>query len=421
MRMLIISHNCTNSNSNMGLTIKSIIKNLNNVEISQLFFRDEMPDESCCKSWFKITDKEVLKNIFFQKNIGKSLISKNENLSIGEQNHLKQSIVKNKNCLLIFRDILWSMSKWKSLNLKQWLDEQKPEIIIYFAGPSIFSYKITFWVAKYLNIPIVYFYTDDYYWDNSDCYNIFYKIQHFRIKKIMKKAIKLSPYIITVTELMNRDYKSLFFDAKIHTYYPVPTLKKYTENKKVNLFTYAGNLGLGRWKSLIDIADILQTINPSYFINVYSSCNDEEIIDKLANHKCIKWKGYVKSSEISKIISESKFALFVEDMTGKYYERVKYSFSTKICDILNSNTCLMMYGPKGIAPIEYCLNHQCAYVITDKSNLLQRLTCILNNEGMINPIIASANNLININHDAKRNGIKLIGFLQKVIDQKGDM
>ena len=59
MKIMIISHNCTNSLSNMGLTIKSIVKNISDIQVCQLYIKSSFPDENVCTSWFLLSDNMV--------------------------------------------------------------------------------------------------------------------------------------------------------------------------------------------------------------------------------------------------------------------------------------------------------------------------------------------------------------------------
>lgn len=421
MKVLIISHNCTNSLTNMGLTIKSIIKNLPTMQACQLYIKSSFADENICTSWFLLSDNMVLRNILNRKNIGEEIgfdkIDKLKSRNISKST--KTNNINEKERKLLLRDMIWKFSKWKTDSLKDWMEKESPEIIIVFPGQSLFIYSITKYVSKYLNIPVVYFYTDDYYYYQPKTKSFFYKVQHNRIKKRMNKYLSENANIVTITDLMRDDYKSLFPSANTISYLSVPTLIKEKKKQEEYDFVYLGSLSHGRWKTLIEIGKVLDDLNGKYKLDIFSGCTEQEIIDNFENINSIHFHGYVNSSKVSKIIAKSKIALHVEDITGKYIDRVKYTFSTKIADILNSDTCLMIVAPRDIALTKYCIDNDCAYVITDKNNLKDRINKIMENDELRNNYIIKASEIVRKNHNAYINGKKLEKYLNDIINKEG--
>ena len=82
--------------------------------------------------------------------------------------------VKEKTLLL--RDLVWKVSKWKTDSLKHWVKKENPEILIVFPGQSLFVYSITKYISKLQSIPVVFFYTDEYYYYLPKIKSILYKL-----------------------------------------------------------------------------------------------------------------------------------------------------------------------------------------------------------------------------------------------------
>lgn len=423
MKIMIISHNCTNSLSNMGLTIKSIVKNISDIQVCQLYIKSSFPDENVCTSWFLLSDNMVLRNIVYRKNIGKEIFFDNANIyknkTIMEKRQSKNINVKEKTLLL--RDLVWKVSKWKTDSLKHWVKKENPEILIVFPGQSLFVYSITKYISKLQSIPVVFFYTDEYYYYLPKIKSILYKVQHNRIKRKMKQSLSNNANIIAITDLMRDDYRILFPSANIMSYLSVPTLKRLKKTNEEYDFVYLGNLSLGRWRTLVEIGKVLDNLNKKYKLDIFSECTEKVIIDSFNNINSIYFHGYVNSLEVSEIISKSKVALHVEDITGEYFERVKYSFSTKIADILNSDTCLMILAPKNIALTEYCINNDCAYVVTDKKRLKDKIIKIMEDDDLRSNYIIKANEIVKENHNVCTNSEKLKKFLVDIINKEGGL
>lgn len=413
---LIISHNCMNSNTNMGLTMKAIFRSVEDINFFQLYFKDGSPDEQIAKEYFCIDDKLVLKNIIKRKNIGELKDINNRNVISDFTN--TSSFKRNKNSLLMLRDIVWKIGCWKTEKLVKWVKSTEIDFIVYFSGPSCFSYDVTLFIAKLLNVPVITFFTDDYYLNKFDN-SLLSLIQYKRVKKRVERIIKYSSNCIFVTENMEKDYKKVFSNLHSMTYLSVPTLSRSDYSDDIYDLVYLGNVSLDRWKSLLTIGKTLNEINintkNNYRLNIYSGCTDKKIIDAFKDCESIEFKGSVPSIDVIRIINSSRIALFVEDFSDLYMKRVKYSFSTKIADILASNTCLFAYGPSGIAPIDYLKDKQCACIVTNESKLYSSILDLLTNEVKRKKYIDVAHKVIDENHTIMKNNIILGNFFDETI------
>ena len=161
MKVLVISHNCFSRIYNNGKTLSAICSAFDKKELCQLYFTPQgEPYYDRCEDYYLITDKNALKSIFCRTKCGKIINSNNllykksENIS---SSHSKQTSLK-----LLLRSLMWQFSAWCTRDLKEWLFNQKPEIIFYVGGNSVFSHKVAIEISKMLNIPLATYFTDDY-------------------------------------------------------------------------------------------------------------------------------------------------------------------------------------------------------------------------------------------------------------------
>jgi chlorite dismutase len=82
--------------------------------------------------------------------------------------------------------------------------------------------------------------------------------------------------------------------------------------------------------------------------------------------------------EIKVILNEADIVLHVESFEKEQMEAVKYSFSTKIIDCLQSGSVVVGIGPSGIASIEYLRRVPGTIIIDTERTLEERIEEVLN-------------------------------------------
>ena len=63
MKVLIISHNPITTYQSMGKTMLSLFSAFDRSELCQLYIYPTLPDIDVCDSYFRITDRDVLKSL----------------------------------------------------------------------------------------------------------------------------------------------------------------------------------------------------------------------------------------------------------------------------------------------------------------------------------------------------------------------
>jgi len=427
MKVLIISHNPITDYQNMGKTLLSIFKSFNGEELIQLYFYPTVPNIKKCSSYFRITDKDVLNNIFVRKDIGQEIpldiIDANNTLY---ENNKIETLYKNKNnkktIRRFIRDCVWFLGKWYSKNLQNWLIEEKPDLVFYAAGDSIFSYKIALKISNALKIPLFSYFCDDYFfYVNSK--SIIYKLHHNFLKFFIKKVIKQSMTVITISDQLTKAYKDVFKKEKIITLMTGSNIK-FDENKFENYddlkISYLGNVGLKRNKNLVEIGQALKDINQRYKTNfkisLYTGETDKEILKDFNIQNCIELKDFVKGEDgVKDVMLKSTILLHVESFNKKMINRVKYSVSTKIADSLASGRCLVAYGPNNVSSFEHLINSKAAFIIDKKEELIEKLETILFDKSLRRCYAENGLILAEARHNSEKESLRLKKYIEKVL------
>ena len=421
MKVLVISHNVFCKTSSMGKTLMSYFKGWDDNDIAQFYIHSEIPTDTICKNYYRITDKEMIKSIFTRKC---GTILKKEDIKFdaitsrvdtGRESNIYK-MAKNKTPFFyIARNMWWKFGKWKTKKLFSWVDDFSPDIVFFSSGDCAFMYDIALKLAKYKNIPLVISCMDDYYFHNKNENKLFGKAVHRSFMKSVRKTMDYASCIFPICEKMGRDYGKLF-NKPYHTLPTPSTISQPLNEEKTNAISYIGNMGYKRNEQIIKIGQALLKLNGSC-IDVYSQESREEILRDLTEENGIKFHGAISSNEVLKVMGKSLAVIHTESFDEMERKKVAYSVSTKIADSLASGTPILAYGPSEVASIEYLRKNNSAFCANSESELENVLSLLISNEEKRKEIIENALNLAKKNHDSEANCQMIRDVLREIIEK----
>ena len=166
MKILLLSHNPIATSNNMGKTFLSLFGAFSNDEICQFYIYPSVPDTDKCSSYFRLTDKNVLKSavVFPAQGTG---VCPQENQHRLFENAIDEKVYgnpKNKRPFrMLARDLMWKLSRWNTRALNEWIQGQKPTHIFVAPGTAKFIYDIALKISRRYSLPIITYICDDYY------------------------------------------------------------------------------------------------------------------------------------------------------------------------------------------------------------------------------------------------------------------
>lgn len=388
---MVISHNAFSDEKNNGKTVGALLNEWKHGDISQIYITQEMPSFSLCKDYFRITDSDILK----------SFISTQAGTIIEKQNYQQETNQKEPSVLrriitagmqkriplfMFMREMAWSFGTWKTQKLRQWIIQQKPDVVFYVGSNYAFANRIVDWVCQTQDIPAVMFITDNHHIPFFSL-DPFYWIQKRMLIRSFEKT--LCNHIKTTIAIC--DELATAYQAKFGGNYEVAMncceavddpLPEHTDNM---VLVYTGNLFPNRWKSLKIIGEVLQELkdeNLHATLSIYSFDEPESRVVKTLNSvESIYHKGAVKSSMLRQIRSEADILVHVEGFDRKCRQIMLYSMSTKIPEYLSSHRCMFAVVPSDYAEAKYLQMNQAAFLVTsdEKQMVKEQLRNILKN------------------------------------------
>ena len=349
-------------------------------ELCQLYIYPSLPDCEFCSSYYRVTDKDVLKSYYKFKVRGREIQKEEISTERHElfENTKDEKIYRNrknkKPSRLLLRDLMWKFSRWYNKSLRNWIKEQQPTCIFVAPGTGKFLYDIALKISKKYNLPIVSYICDDYYFvKKADSF--LGRIQQWLLKRKIEELMSHSRAVVTICDELKVCYEEKFDvpTQRIMTGSSFPIAENVRKQSEVKTITYMGNIRCNRYTALAKVGQALDEINAEnqtdFFLEIYSGEKDERILNSFKGIDSVKLCGFISGKEFEEKLKNAELLLHVEAFDEKSIDLVKHSVSTKIADSLGSGVCLLGYGPKEVASMQHLIRNDCALVCTTESEL----------------------------------------------------
>jgi hypothetical protein len=135
------------------------------------------------------------------------------------------------------------------------------------------------------------------------------------------------------------------------------------------VFTFFGGLHLNRWKTLLLVSDVLNSLSVNLEKNlkleIYTS--EDNIKKYSAKFKCsnVTFHKFIEHEDACLEMQKADFLLHVESFDESVIRFTRLSISTKIPEYLASWNPIIAIGPANIASIEYLNENDCAYIVSN--------------------------------------------------------
>ena len=411
-KILIVTMDCFSkyNSATTANTFETLFKNYNPKNLASLYLREEVPSGHACSKYFQISENAVIKSVIKRKiKTGKLFESDNVELTSEDQKNIQKTKERYKkhgtkrNWFLLFvREFLWKIGKWKSKELGEFLDEFKPDIIIYGMEGYGYFHRIVRYALKKTGAKGV-----GYFWDDNFTFVQRAKTPSFLLHRSMqrsalKKTSKLTQAYFAISEKTKREADEFFKINSTVITKPVdiyPFTPPSFSGDKVKI-VYTGNLKIGRFDSLKLISKVLdenKEFENKVSIDVYSSTfiPDNEL-KKL--NGAINFKGAVPSNEIFDIQKSADVLLLLEDVLGKHKKIARLSFSTKVTDYLGQGKVILSIGLNDLASSEYLKANSCAMIAENESEIKKVFIEIIGNRENLLTYASNAHSVAVKNH-----------------------
>lgn len=388
-RVMVFAHSGFADNDANGITMKNLLSTLPAEDKAQFYLDTQSPDFSAAHRYFRVTDTQMLKALLgvkarhiFNYDASEAVVSSGKKPE-GSVKRIPTWLKRQKYNFTLkwLREQLWGISPWGHRSLKKWMDEFAPEALVYMVGESIFMDKLVLKTCRRYNVPLVLY--------NGEAFRIIdLKTRHGlerayyrRVEKLYEKLNRRAAMVLYNCEMLRQDYEAKYprVGKALVVYNSAPCDHgPYTPGDDVKI-TYFGNLGVGRSDTLLEVAAVLNRIDPELRLDIYGNALPEAA-KRFAETPNIRYHGFVDALTLHGIVEESDILLHVESFDENIIPKLKYAFSTKIAQCLCAGRCFVSFAPTGTASSQYLRSAEGALLVSDETELEQLLTKLVTDQ-----------------------------------------
>ncbi len=402
MRILVISNVPWDVRNSYGNTVSNWFEGWEDDVFSSIYCRQAPPFNTTCSNYYTVPPLALFKDALRPGRIGMHF--DNEHIAQFDADGKETSIINHAHqgggeWMYLLSDLMYAAGCWRNKRYKEFIRETNPDIVFSFGISDSFIYENYSYIKKHTNAKIVTFVADDVYGAYIDGKKFRNHLQACRFRKMMK----MSDRVYGASEELCDAYQKLFGVSMIPLYKGcLPVRKKDKVGNPLRL-VYCGNLLWGRDKLLSMIADSLAEINAEEMkatLEIYTgSFVTSEMKGRLNRGESSKVMGRRTYDEIMEIMHDADLALQVESFEEKMKKTVRYSFSTKITDCLQSGVPMMVIGPSGISSVEYSRRIPGVIVIDDPKEITSQLTQFVNESDALLERVTSISDFAQKHHN----------------------
>lgn len=380
-KILIISNAAFSKTDSNGRTLENYFGGYNKSRLAQ-FFVYGTPDFHICENYYKVADRDALKSLFTFSQHGGEVVDFGDGCG---NTPAPSKVIQKTPFKHLIRNFVWKFGRWKGGRLDNWIRDFDPDVIFVSLADSPFIADFARKTAVKHNIPVVVYSTEDYVLKQHNYINQKKSPAFWLFMKQLRKSYdKLMPMAccgVFNTPALCDAYKTAYgIDA--YAVLPMSTVKfhgysQVCDNKKIS---YTGNLGLDRHLALIEIARVLEKIDPGLVLDIYGSAPSQDMINLFESISNIKYHGFVSYEDVLRVMYESRLLIHAEKSDPYRKIDLKYAFSTKISDYVSSGVPMLLYAPKELAETDFVAKTGCGFTVSDGEQLFDVVSRALTDE-----------------------------------------
>ena len=427
-KILFITVNGWNNTTGTS-TISSIINGYPTDKIANIFIRADKPNSDMCDRYFRIAELDVFKSIF-KRNIKTGYIvnkeiTDNPGKTFNNDREDQMKLKRHKNAFTpFFRDLAWKLGKWQTPELKKFILEFDPDIIMLPAEGIIHFNNIGLYASKLTGKSIGLFFWDDNFTYKS-VNNMISKCYRFFLKLNIKKLVKRTVAAFSITPKMQKECYEQLGQKTVLITKPIvsnDSFKPYEYSGGVKKILYTGSIYIDRDKSIIELINAIKEINKDkteFIIDIYTnSVLSEEEKAKLSVPNVSILHDAVTKEEVLKLQSEADILLFAEALNGRHRYAARLSFSTKLTDYFSAGRCILAIAPEDIAPTEYLANNDIALTADSREKILDILHSISKNADIMKEYADRAYKFGTAQHSPEETFAKFVQTVSEAVKGK---
>lgn len=395
----------------------TLLEHYNSSNVASICIREEFPDSKVCSSYFVVSENRIIKSVFNKKiKTGYTVHpydqEREQSDDLEKHNERYRKMGKKRSYLMLLaRELIWKLGKWKTKELDAFLDDFQPDVILHSMEGYIHLNRIIEYAIHRTGAKAV-----GYIWDDNFTYKqsnkLGYKVYRFFQRASLKRLAKKTNEFFAIAPMTKREADQ-YFGINCHLLTKplskTPVVQYATLGDCIHIL-YTGNLYIGREKSLLKVVNAVKSFpRGRFFIDVYTnSALDDDYLAQIDPTICVIHDP-IPQEEVLLKQQQADVLLFLEDIDGMDAKVARLSFSTKITDYLSTGKCILAIGNIDTAPMQYFLENDAAIVCKNEDDILTALKQICEKPDIINEFAEKSALSAKKNHDPE--------YIRKVFDK----
>lgn len=411
-KILIVSAQCLSQHDANGRSLLNLLGAFSPNQLFQIYTLPAPVAEPACEQYLQITNGSAVKG-FLGKRAG-AVVMYDAQASQGDQGTPTAGKGKKTAATMLLRDLVWDNSMGVKRAVRAWAKRIQPDVVLLQLGDSSHLISLAMLASKAVGVPLLVYNTEDYYFKSYDymkkttgaglMFRLFQRRYRIAVNKMMKRKPAFLCNCSGIGELFaekfHADYQVLYTASDMQ---PVADGAGRTEGSIV----YAGNLSLGRHKTLMEIGDALQKIDQKLQLDVYGPAPTADVAGALEQAPGICYHGWVDYATVRKVLSNSRLLVHGESFCAYEQMDTRYAFSTKIADYCCSGIPMLIYAPEMGEGFRYVAENGLGFAVSETESLVQTLENALYDTQLRQQIVDRCMEAAERNHSKSVNGQKV--------------
>ena len=369
-------------------------------EFAQIYCSPGMPYNTICNHYFQITDAQMARSLIIGNRKAGAVVQKPKtDIGIeksklnaqrqGSYKWLKELSLYFHTPMMMLRDAIWMWGKYNKMALASFINGFKPDIVFCprMATPKLMRLEKI--VSTLTDAPFVAFTADNEASLNHYSWSPLFWLRAWMINRMFYKHVRLYKHYFMFSEEQALDYNRQY-DIPTSTLYKCGCFIDALDGKQLHnpiRMIYAGRLYCNRWKTLVELGKALDVLNKKgkiIKIDVYTADGlTRKQRNAFSGIESIYLHTAITPNQLFEEYHKADIALHVESFDKTYRAATRYSFSTKIIDLMASSCAIMAICWERHAGFQYLKNNDAAFCVSSYKDILPMVANICNQPKLI--------------------------------------
>ncbi len=286
------------------------------------------------------------------------------------------------------RDLLWwgASSKWKRA-VRDYVAAVCPDVVFCPTSGQGYHHRVLAYVRR-LTAPrarLVLYHGDDHYTLVTGSPNPVFYPRRLAERLRIRRAVKWCDAQLGASEWQCRAYeagmgKPCTFISKSLDFSAPPTDIPSRDRAEPLSFVYTGNILLGRWDSLVYLAELLDRLSTrgqTAILTVYSANPlTEHMKATMTRVRSLRFAGAVPPEVVPALQRDADVLVHAESFARTHRAIVRQSFSTKLVDYFYAARPIVAVGPGDVASVAYLAEHDASLCLSGKRHAADDLEAL---------------------------------------------